>query len=120
MKVIKMIISESEYSSAEKMEVGDSIEIDGVTFMDLTIEKIGDEKLSVAHYYTQRGDLMSDPEIVFKITDESWVPVRYTSHPGVHQYSEFGLGQDVRDFIEEWNINLLSQGFLELFTEIEE
>ena len=32
-------------------------------FMDLVIEKIWDNRISLSHYYEQIGDLMSDPDM---------------------------------------------------------
>jgi hypothetical protein len=42
--------------------------------MPLVIEKIAPGRISVAHYYTQMGDLMADPDIVFKVENSEWVP----------------------------------------------
>ncbi len=40
-------------------------------FMPVTVERVGDETntelWSVAHYYTQNGDAMRDPEIVYAV-----------------------------------------------------
>ena len=42
-------------------------------FMDLVIEKVGDDQISVAHYGEQNGDAMRDPEVVFRLPD--WTPL---------------------------------------------
>ena len=34
-------------------------------FMPVVVEQVGENQLSIAHYYEQNGDLMADPEIVF-------------------------------------------------------
>ena len=34
-------------------------------FMPVVIEQVGENQISIAHYYEQNGDLMADPEIVF-------------------------------------------------------
>src|SRR5258708_6615162 len=36
-------------------------------YMPLVIKKIGKNRVSVAHYYTQQGDAMRDPEVCFVI-----------------------------------------------------
>jgi len=64
MEAVRAILKEKGYSSASEMDINESVNIEMDGFMDLYIEKIGESKLSVAHYYTQRGDLMADPEIV--------------------------------------------------------
>lgn len=95
------------------MDVEETYTIENDGYMDLVIEKIGESRLSVAHYYTQYDDLMSDPEIVFEVEDDELVPVRYTQHPHVHQYDETGLGRSVQDFCMQWRQNLEKQGFVE-------
>lgn len=108
---IKEILQKEGYDSPADMAVGDQVEIEVDGYMPLTIEKIEDSKLSVAHYYTQRGDLMSDPEIVFRIdNDGEWTPVRYTQHPRHHQYNENGL-PSVDAFVNTWDRKLRKQGF---------
>ena len=113
MNTIKKIIELSEYESIEEMELNDQIEVTGgPAFMDLTIEKVYEHRLSVAHYYIQRGDLMCDPEIVFNIANDEWVPVRFTNHPHIENWDENGLdGHD--DFINQWDENLEDQGFID-------
>ena len=34
-------------------------------FMPVVVEQVGENQISIAHYYEQNGDLMADPEIVF-------------------------------------------------------
>ncbi|QLG30011.1 hypothetical protein HUG10_20610 (plasmid) [Halorarum halophilum] len=112
MKAVKEILQAHGYDSADEMEIGDRVTVDGGALMDLTVEKIGEDRLSVAHYFTQLGDLMSDPEIVFDLADGVWRPIRYTQHPHVHEYNTDGL-PSVGDFAEQWSENLRSQGFVE-------
>jgi len=113
MDTIKKIIELSEYESAEAMGANDRIEVDGgAGFMDLTIEKVGEIRLSVAHYYTQRGDLMSDPQVVFDIRKDEWVPLRFINSPHIHDFDETGLDQHAA-FIETWDNNLKNQGFID-------
>lgn len=45
--------------------------------MDRTLEKIAEEKLSVAHCFRGDGDMMRDPEVVFEETDSDWTPNRF-------------------------------------------
>jgi hypothetical protein len=114
METVKRIIEIAGYESAQDMELGDHIKVEslGSGMMDLSIEKVQEDRLSVAHYYTQRGDLMSDPEIVFVIEDDHWRAVRYTQHPSVMQYDEDGL-PEVKQFAGDWNENLRDQKFIE-------
>lgn len=99
----------------EEMEIGERYEIPAdytAADMDLTIEKVREQEISVAHYYKQRGDLMRDPEIVYRVEDGDWIPVEYTQDPGIYQRDDTGLSS-VEDFAETWDRNLRKQGFIE-------
>ncbi len=81
-------------------------------YEDLTVEKIAPGRVSVAHHYTQRGDLMCDPEIVFRIEEGTGArtPVAYTRHPDVHRHDPAGLPID--EFVGRWSDQLYDQGFV--------
>ena len=115
MNTITDIVQAHGYQSVHDMDIGDHIKVEQDHQMPLTIEKIGDNRLSVAHYYTQRGDLMSDPEIVFRLDGDEWIPVRYTQHPHIHQHDEDGL-TSISTFITTWDRNLRQQGYLNAAT----
>lgn len=111
MNTIKRIIQIAGYDGVDDLGVNELITIENEPFMDLHIEKLGDDRLSVAHYYTQRGDLMSDPEIVFDVSGDEWVPIEYTQHgvPGMHQHNPDGL-DDIGGFVDDWSERLDKQG----------
>jgi len=46
-------------------------------YMPLSVERIGTDTWAVSHTYVQNGDLMRDPEIVFKLVNETIVPIEY-------------------------------------------
>jgi hypothetical protein len=112
MDAAREILNRLGIESVEEMAVNESHTIEVEGFEDLTIEKVGSNRLSVAHHYIQRGDLMSNPEVVFHIDGGVWTPVRYTQHPHVHQHDEDGL-PGVEAFCETWSENLRRQGFVE-------
>lgn len=71
---------------------------------------------SFAHYYEQNGDLMRDPDVVFKVSSETgkWFPVEYTQD-NVGLYQDF-LNEEneraqkgVKDFCNQWMINIMEQ-----------
>lgn len=109
MNAAKDILQRLGVDSVAEMEVNENytVEVDG--YENLTIEKIGDDRVSVGHYHTRRGDLMSDPEVVFVVDSGEWRPVRFTQHPLAHEHDETGL--NLGDFLSTWNKNLRSQGF---------
>jgi len=117
MKTAKQILDLYNIQNpVQDMELGEHYEISAdqtSADMDLTIEKIRDNEISVAHYHQQRGDLMRDPEIVYRIEDNGeWTPIEYRQDPGIYQRDETGLN-DVEDFAETWSENLKNQGFLQ-------
>ena len=118
MDTVKDILGRLGIKSVEEMAVNESYTIEVEGYEDLTIEKIGPNRLSVAHHYVQRGDLMCDPEIVFLIKKGEWVPVRYTQHPRVHQYNPEGI--EVEGFMMKWSENLREQGFVDAVKKIGE
>ena len=65
-------------------------------FMPVVVEQVGENQISIAHYYEQNGDLMADPEIVFLKKEYSY---------GVEYYPIYermsGLGSDVELVIFE-------------------
>ena len=102
--------------SVAQMAVNECYTIEVAGFEDLTIEKVGRTKLSVAHHYVQRGDLMCNPEIVFRIEDGVWTPIRFTQHPHIHRYDPDGLAIDA--FVQQWGDNLRNQGFVTAASEL--
>lgn len=115
MDAIRDILHAHGYTSIDALDVGDHIEIDPETpgMMPLVIEKVGKRRISVAHYYTQRGDLMADPDIVFHVTtDGTWIPIEYTQHPHIYQHNETGL-TGAKVYAETWNRNLRQQGYVD-------
>jgi hypothetical protein len=113
MKSVEEILRRKGIESIEAMEINESYTIQSQGYHDLTVEKISPDCLSVAHYYTQRGDLMRDPEIVFRIKEnDSWTAIEYRQDDcGIYQRDESGL--DVTEFIKQWDENLEHQGFVE-------
>jgi hypothetical protein len=110
MKTVKEILARHGVESVDQMDLNESYSIELPGFDTLTIEKVAPERLSVAHHRVQRGDLMCDPEIVFRVESDGWVPVEYTRHPRLYRHDESGLQLD--GFVEKWNRNLREQGFL--------
>lgn len=110
MQAAKIILEQAGINSIDEMAVNENYTVEVRGFMDLTIEKLGQNRVSVAHYRRQNGDLMSDPEIVFNVIGSRWIPVRFTQHPHIHQFDETGL--DLSGFVKSWSNNLHRQGFI--------
>jgi hypothetical protein len=95
-------------------------------FDRLVIEKIGENLVSVAHYYEQNGDLIAEPDVVFFTGHRSWEPIEITqslggtrrvarlddqacaiTHLNTRAQKDLGL------FTEQWALNIKAQGWLE-------
>jgi len=85
-------ISKQAQKTLEKLaeglvRVGDHRRVDNYSgaFMAVSVEVIdadrygGNLKISVAHYYTQNGDMMRDPEMIFWKADQvnRWYPIYF-------------------------------------------
>lgn len=79
-------------------------------YMRLVIEVIGKEEVSVAHLFTQNGDAMRDPEIVFGV---HWLPIEITQDPvGVYRRADPGYYlRGVMPLADMWAMNIRQQGF---------
>ena len=113
MKKIKQILKYKGINDAEQMEINENYTIESDIYEDLTIEKIDDDLISVAQTYTQRMELMRDPEIVFRVDERGdWTPIEYQQDDmGIYQRDLSGLS--LNGFVEQWDQNLENQGFVE-------
>jgi hypothetical protein len=113
METVKQILEHKGINDTEQMEINQNYTIESEKYEDLTIEKIDDDLISVAHYYKKRMDLMRDPEIVFRIEESGdWTPIEYQQDDmGIYQRDLSGLS--LNGFVEQWDQNLENQGFVQ-------
>jgi len=59
------------------LQVGKARIIDNCAgaYMAVHVDRLSERRYSVAHYYTQNGDRVCDPDGVFLLTDAGWLPV---------------------------------------------
>ena len=114
------------------------LRLENPPLMRLVIEVIGGPypngayEVSVAHYSEQNGDAMRDPEITFLVQPtnqgHTWSPLTFeNSYLAAYQVvavvnAEGGMQvrqprqmQDLREFANQWDINIKEQGFVEVF-----
>jgi uncharacterized protein YqiB (DUF1249 family) len=94
-------------------------------YMDLVIELIGKNTISLCHYYESEGDLIQDPEITVKINEENQTAESltyqdtysfqevYEKARGGKQIVNITLQEDLNKFLATWLNNLHDQGFTE-------
>lgn len=112
-------------------EDGDSHTVDnaGRGIMPVHIERLDARRVSVAHYYKNEGDLMSDPEVVFFENDNGDVfPISFEqANMGVrakyavefadnfNELVSVSPGQDsIAEFCNEWLVNIANQQQLDV------
>ena len=105
------------------------IKVKNEPYMPLVIEWVGNgpyetELVSVAHYYTQNGDAMRDPEIVFSVSKLGfWMPMTFQQdNLGLYQeavtirdgsfFIKPALIRELQEFAQMWDRNISEQGFL--------
>ena len=103
----------------------------GSGFMPLSLEWTDTDKLSIMHTYTQNGDLMYDPMIVFEIDKDGKTATAVEfqqSNPPLYQVIVDGVGHSIdgngnertipnlqaqlNDFSTQWFENIGSQGYM--------
>lgn len=122
-KSFKNIITQLVKHFIGKEEIPEWLKLHLEGYDDLNIEQFMPGMISVAHIYTQEGDVMYDPEVVFWIgPDGEWYPAEYVnSGLGLDQeiirFDDNGkperfnpkLQNDVASFCGEWAKNLRDQ-----------
>lgn len=92
----------------------------GEEYMPLTIEKIGNCNIAIAHHYIQNGDLMCDPEIVYylDVDKQELRPKSYQQdNMGLYKTVEHENGVDMvyeaelSKFTAEWFNNIKQQDY---------
>jgi hypothetical protein len=110
------------------------LSLDNPPYIRLVVEVIGGPypngayELSVAHYGEQNGDAMRDPEMTFLVVPAeqgtTWTPLTFEdSYMGAWQVAatvtpegrlnvrDSQLQRDLRVFANQWDQNLMEQGF---------
>jgi len=82
-------------------------------FMPLYVEtwrkKDGSLKVSLCHYGTQNGDMMRDPEVVFKVKDNKITPISYQNdYIGVTTRPKTVFQKnEILSFLDTWSDNIM-------------
>ena len=93
----------------------------GESFMPLVIERLGNDRISVTHYYEQNGDSMSDPDMTFVFDNEAQTLSARTyqqDNMGLYQDAENGevlntrLVAELNSFANTWFRNIKNQEYV--------
>ncbi len=91
-------------------------------YMDLVLEKVSDDTISIAHYYEQNGDLMRDPEITLIVDyEKNTVTAESFTQDNIGLYQRAfnedrtkwnkNLNKELNSFLKDWLKNIESQGY---------
>lgn len=94
----------------------------GDAFMPLSMDYLGENRISIAHNYIQNGDLMADPDMEFVFDPEKKTLSARTFQQdglGLYQTTENGKGEmanpalekQLNSFTRQWFSNIKKQGY---------
>lgn len=93
------------------------------SFMDLVVEKVGENEFSLTHYYEQNGDLIPDPDVTVRVHENMKMAEALTyqdsfGYQAIYIEDEDGtklvdavVKQKLNGFLNYWLSNLMQQGF---------
>jgi hypothetical protein len=116
-KILERLVEGVDYESPKRIDNTNG------TYMYVSVNKVGENRYSVAHYYVQNGDLMCDPDVVFfKASSGLWFPVMFqqANPPVYHEPIEFNdddtikayrprMLRDLVSFCNTWMSNIREQ-----------
>lgn len=121
-------ITHENYKRLEKIAPGilegryRYMKLQAPAFMDLVIEKLWPNRISLSHYYEQNGDLMSDPDMELIVDYENKTIEAATfqqDNLGIYHEAYQGenlinkdLNNELNHFLEDWLKNIGRQGHI--------
>jgi len=114
-------IYEKIYNKLNKigvLKVESNIHLKSSGFMDLVVERLGDNHYSLTHYYEMNGDLCPDPDMEVRVFPDTKM-AEALSFQDVYGYRRVYYDEEVdlkakkelNDFLNFWLNNLINQGF---------
>ncbi len=83
--------------------------------MNLVVERIAPQVVTILHYYVQNGDLMRDPEITLRFDNEKRTvePLTFQQdNLGIYQVIDSSEQKDVSSFLNAWLDNIQQQNYI--------
>jgi hypothetical protein len=120
-KLMPKVITEILTAHGKSIDDADlHLRLEMPSYMPLVIERIDVNRISVAHYYEQNGDLIADPDMTFYIYNGFWIVSEIQEPWGYRMCSEQTFTgwkynptalKDVTAFANQWARNLREQGW---------
>jgi uncharacterized protein YqiB (DUF1249 family) len=106
-----------------KSEPGSSMKFKSSGFMDLNIDRLGNNEgcpvISMSHYYENNGDLVPDPDMEIKL-NPVYKMAEALTYQDTYRYQEVypepgkyypALKKDLNAFLGQWTKNIINQKF---------
>lgn len=116
-----MLVHERIYQKLERLgvlKVKECARLKSSGFMDLVIERLGDNHYSLSHYCEQNGDLVPDPDMEIRVFPDMRTAEALTYQDGfgfrrVYEDGKIDAAakKELNAFLEQWLANLIEQGF---------
>ena len=93
----------------------------GQSFMPLTVESIGGNRIAISHYYTQNGDSLADPDMEFVFDHEAkTLNARTFQQDNLNRFEQVvtdgvvdeSLEDELNQFASQWFQNIREQEYL--------
>jgi len=123
-----MLIYERIYKKISSLfyplpEIGEQHIYKSEGFMDLHVERLAENKISLTHYFKQNGDLVPDPDMEIKINDKFGTAEALTfqdqfSYMEVYPdkvHINMRAKKELNTFLLMWLDNIKKQGFKKIF-----
>ena len=92
----------------------------GPSFMPLTIEVIGNNRIAISHFIEENGDLLADPDMEFEVSHETkTLNARMYQQDTLRRFENViqdgmvneELENELNEFAEQWFTNIREQGY---------
>ena len=115
-------VYERIYNKLKKLgvlDVKEAATIKSGAFMDLHIDKLGENHYALSHYYRQGGDSIADPDMEIRIIPDMKMAEALT-YQDTYGYRvvyptkdtvDLRAKKDLNTFLNKWLTNLTRQGF---------
>ena len=101
-------------------DISSTMRFKALGFMDLIIEKIGTDRISMTHYFEMNGDLVPDPDMEIRIIPNSRMAEALTYQDQLRYQEVYPepvkvfpyLKHKLNCFLIDWLENIRMQGFM--------
>lgn len=122
MDIYSRIFRKLEALGVFEVPIGESVHLKSSGFMDLIIERLGENHYSLTHYFESNGDLCPDPDMEIRVflKEKLAEALSYQDsfcyrkvYPDLIHVN-IKAKKELNQFLDQWLSNLKEQGFRKL------